>query len=400
MATPPESAVFPHITGFAERGLRHGSLFWLMQGGGWLAFGVVMFGWALAYWPAPIALLNKLLLVALGIATSLGFRALYRRVRVRAWSARRVGIVILGASFSVAPIWYEGHIAAFRASCAVIVRSSPASSIAAGCARKIVLPWLIPTETWLLYGFVLVTWSLLYFVVGGLSELHGARERAARADALALAARLKALQVQLEPHFLFNALNAISTLVVTGRNDRAAAMISEVSDFLRSTLSTLDTPVVSLGVELQFVRQYLKIQEYRFADRLRTEFDIEAAVLPALVPTLLLQPIVENAVRHGIWPKIEGGCIWVRAARRGGMLSVAVEDNGVGIGADWTTSRGVGLANVAKRLEELYGDKGQLDVGASARGGTVVRIELPYPAEGPAGAPTEPVLRETSRCAS
>jgi LytS/YehU family sensor histidine kinase len=289
----------------------------------------------------------------------------------------RCGLAVLAASFTAAPLWYEAHIALFKVSCGAIAAIWPQSAMAIGCARPIHLRWLVPTETWLFYGFVLVTWSLLYFVVDGIHALRRESARATRAEALAADARLKALQAQIEPHFLFNTLNSISTLVTAGRTGPATAMISELSQFLRATLVARDRAENSMGDELDFIRRFLRIQECRFGERLRVVFDVDPAVLGALVPTLLLQPLVENAIRHGILPRAEGGCLWIRAAQREHELVIAVEDDGVGLPDDAEATAGVGLANTRLRLKSLYGEAARLEIGGAPAGGTIVYIEMP-----------------------
>ena len=360
-----------------DRHLSAAPLFWTLQAAGWLAFGVLMFGWALAYWPVGVAFFNKVQLVAIGLLISLGFRAVYRRLREQARPPMLLGFVVIGLSFGAAPIWYEGHVMVFRMSCKAILWAAFASSLSAGCSRPVLLPWLVPTETWFFYGFVLVTWSLMYFLVNGIRELKSARALAARADAFAVEARLKTLQSQLEPHFLFNTLNAISTLVAADRPSAASAMITEVGEFLRATLNARDTSEVTVGVEVDLVSRYVKIQKCRFGERLSAVFDIDPAVLSASIPTLVLQPIVENAIRHGILPNPMGGCVWISAAQRGPKLVLEVKDNGVGLRSDAESRAGVGLTNTRRRLEELYGNAARLQIDSSPTGGAIVRIELP-----------------------
>jgi LytS/YehU family sensor histidine kinase len=176
---------------------------------------------------------------------------------------------------------------------------------------------------------------------------------------------------------LFNTLNSISTLVTAGRTGPATAMIAELSEFLRATLATREKPETTVGEEIEFIRHYLRIQECRFGDRLRVVFDIEPAALVARIPSLLLQPLVENAIRHGILPKSEGGCVWIRAARRARDLVIAVEDDGMGIPETPEVKTGVGLANTRLRLRTLYGNAAQLQIGNSPAGGAVVYIEMP-----------------------
>ena len=368
-----------------DRHLSAAPLFWTLQAGGWLAFGMLMFGWALAYWPVGVAIVNKVQLVAIGLLISLAFRAVYRRLREQAQPPMLLGFVVFGLSFGAAPIWYEAHVMLFRMSCSAILRTTPTSSLSAGCSRPVLLPWLVPTETWFFYGFVLVTWSLMYFLVNGIRELKSARALAARADAFAVEARLKALQSQLEPHFLFNTLNAISTLVAADRPGAASAMITEVGEFLRATLNARDTSEVTVGMEVDFVSRYVKIQKCRFGERLSAVFDIDPAVQSASIPTLVLQPIVENAIRHGILPKPMGGCVRISAAPRGSTLVLEVKDNGVGLRASAEPRAGVGLTNTRRRLEELYGNRARLQIDSSPEGGAIVRIELPLQLPTPTG---------------
>src|SRR5262249_18784247 len=149
-------------------------------------------------------------------------------------------------------------------------------------------------------GFVLLAWCLLYSAITNWMQLEDQRERAIRAEGMAQAARLQALQSQLEPHFLFNTLNAISTLVVDGRTADAARMITRLSDFLRLTLETTDTPEISLAEELEFARRYLDIEQVRFGSRLRVIIDAQPDAMGGMVPALVLQPLIENAVKHGV----------------------------------------------------------------------------------------------------
>ena len=191
-------------------------------------------------------------------------------------------------------------------------------------------------------------------------------------------ARLRALQSQLEPHFLFNTLNAISTLVAEGHNSDAVRMIARVSDFLRLTLDANETPEISVTEELEFVRRYLEIEQVRFGDRLRVTIDAQPEAMPALVPALVLQPLVENAVKHGILPRERGGSVAVTIAMQDGTLRISVADDGPGLSQDSDLQRGVGLSNTAARLKELYGNQSRFSVVPSAAGGVTAVIELPF----------------------
>lgn len=170
-------------------------------------------------------------------------------------------------------------------------------------------------------------------------------------------AQLNALRRQIEPHFLFNALNAIAGLVREGRNDAAVGMIAGLSDFLRRVLADSDRQQVPLAEELNFAQKYLDIQKTRFADRLQFTVDVPDDLLPALVPSLILQPMVENAIKHGIAQRVQGGVIRISAARSNGTLMLRVYNDGPGLPAGWEKSpSGIGIMNVRTRLQSLYGD--------------------------------------------
>ena len=216
-------------------------------------------------------------------------------------------------------------------------------------------------------------------------------------------ARLNALRAQLQPHFLFNSLNAIAALL---RRDAALAeaTLLSLSDLLRLALSQSARQEVSLREEMNLVRRYLEIQQTRFGEKLRVEQDIEPAALDCLVPTLLLQPLVENAIRHGIEPADHPGLVRLTARRHDGRLVLGVEDNGVGLpngsiappsnslgparlpaatGGTLATAAGgpgtgIGLANLRARLETLYGGRYSFELGPGRDGGVAIHIEIPW----------------------
>ena len=189
-------------------------------------------------------------------------------------------------------------------------------------------------------------------------------------------ARVRALEMQLRPHFLFNALHTITALVRRGDPQRAVRTIVQLGDLLRAVLRS-DAQVVPLRDELELVERYLAIEAARFGDRLTVEVAVEGDAASALVPRLILQPLVENAVRHGIEPWPGPGSVTVKAARRGDALLVEVVDTGRGPAAV-ARAGGVGLENTRGRLRHLYGDRQRLSLLASPGGGAVVRVELPW----------------------
>ena len=228
-------------------------------------------------------------------------------------------------------------------------------------------------------------WSLVtYAAVLGLSYALGyyrearAREiRAAHLETSLLEARLKSLEAQLHPHFLFNTLHAISTLVHRDP-ESADRMISRLSDLLRLTFDRSGAPSIPLKEELEFLEKYLEIEQVRFQDRLEVSFDIDPATLDVEVPRLILQPLAENAIKHGLAPRTGAGRVQISATRTADGVWLEVRDNGVGLTAHTRTglASGVGLSNTRDRLECLYGRKHRLEF-AEDTGGLAVRVLIP-----------------------
>jgi sensor histidine kinase YesM len=194
-------------------------------------------------------------------------------------------------------------------------------------------------------------------------------------------AQLSALKGQLQPHFLFNTLNAIMVLVRQEKGKQAEEMLARLSDLLRCVLEDVEAQEVPLRRELEYLQLYLSIEEVRFQDRLRVEISAEPAALDAAVPHLGLQPIVENAIRHGIGRRSAAGRLQISAARVNGNLEIQVRDDGPGLPPGGPDSRGIGLVNTRARLQQLYGDAAKLTLENGAQGGAVVTMILPYRAE-------------------
>jgi two-component system LytT family sensor kinase len=191
-------------------------------------------------------------------------------------------------------------------------------------------------------------------------------------------AQLSALKGQLQPHFLFNTLNAIMVLVRQEKGRQAEEMLARLSDLLRCVLEDVETQEVPLRRELEYLELYLAIEEVRFQDRLRIEISAQPAALDAAVPHLGLQPIVENAVRHGIGRRSAAGRIQIDAAKVNGNLEIRVRDDGSGLPPEGLESRGIGLMNTRARLQQLYGDGATLTVENGEQGGAVATLILPY----------------------
>lgn len=190
-------------------------------------------------------------------------------------------------------------------------------------------------------------------------------------------ARLEALKMQIQPHFLFNTLNSISVLM---RDDVPTAnkMLVRLSELLRTALKSENSKTVSLQEELDFLRGYLEIEQMRFQDRLTVNFKIENETLEAKIPNLLLQPLVENAIRHGIAKLSESGKISIESKRNNGFIELSVSDNGNGLDESHISQNGIGLKNTRERLEKLYGEKQCFEIISSENEGFKVKIKIPY----------------------
>ena len=243
--------------------------------------------------------------------------------------------------------------------------------------------------------YVVVGWTSLYLVMTTWRKLRMQTEAALAATATAHQAQLKMLRYQLNPHFLFNTLNAISTLVLDRDNATANRMVQGLSAFLRHSLDADPMQRVTLKQELDAIGLYLDIEKTRFAERLRLEIEIEPACWSALLPSLLLQPLVENAIKYAVAKRVEGGTIGLRASREGERLRLSVVDDGPGWPAldqggvpPDNASRGnrVGLANTRDRLRVLYGAQQGFEVRNREEGGFMVTMTLPFET---GGAPRE-----------
>jgi signal transduction histidine kinase len=231
------------------------------------------------------------------------------------------------------------------------------------------------------FGWALPLWGLTQALLGYHFETMEQARAVSRAQSLAYDAQLKMLHYQINPHFLFNTLNAISTLVLERRNEQAENMLLRLAGFLRYSLDRQPTELAVLSAELEAQRKYLEIEQTRFDDKLKVRFDVEPGLENARLPSLILQPILENAIKYAITPRAEGGSIDVAARRDGDLLRICVEDDGPGLPpeGEGRRRRGVGLANARERLELIYG--GRAGLVARSREPHGCRVELWLPLE-------------------
>jgi two-component system, LytTR family, sensor kinase len=227
----------------------------------------------------------------------------------------------------------------------------------------------------LVFGLLLAAGS----AIGARHRTRALERREARLEVELARAQLEALRLEIHPHFLFNTLNSIAALIRVKDNARALEMLLGLSELMRATVDGPRDHLVPLSTEVDFVRRYVDLQRERFADRLDIRWDIDEASLAVPVPTLLLQPLVENAIRHGAAPQPGHCAVTISARLSGTRLHLRVSDAGAGLpaGFDLTRDAGTGLRNTASRLKQLYGDLASLDVRRGDPGGTVVEVIVP-----------------------
>jgi sensor histidine kinase YesM len=229
------------------------------------------------------------------------------------------------------------------------------------------------------FAFVFFLWCSLYLSIKQWQQSTHERERLLRAETEAREARLSALRYQLNPHFLFNSLNAVSTLVLDGNAPAATRMLAQIGELLRTSLDNEVISEVALSREIEFTKQYLAIEQTRLGERLQVDLTIPSETLDALVPSMLLQPLVENAVRHGVAPLVEGGRIAITSEIDESRLRIVIGNSGRhGAEKQSEPENGIGLSNTAERLKTLYGGNHKLLLHWRQDGGCEVTLELPF----------------------
>ncbi|NJN51237.1 MAG: histidine kinase [Gammaproteobacteria bacterium] len=351
----------------AKRWLEHATVqFWLLQFVGWSGWAVAgSIGWI--YWRPDSPYIQVYAAAALvGAAISTVLRSIYRRI----WTwpmAPRVALALL-VSYVAGGVWQV-------AKTIIIAAHFPMPQ------TEQAMGWLGYLEGITSSFYIMVTWSGLYFGIKWYQMLQTESAKVLRISAMAHEAQLKMLRYQLNPHFLFNTLNAISTLTLERDTPRANAMVTKLSSFLRYSLDSDPMQKVTMEQELHALSLYLDIEKVRFGERLTLVVDVEDLARQGLIPSLLLQPLVENAIKYAIARNEQGGIITIDARVRGDRLCVSVKDDGPGIPGltDGNISeRGVGLRNTRDRLQEIYGHHQRLSMANDAAQGLVVSIEIPY----------------------
>ncbi|MEN3747989.1 histidine kinase [Sphingomonas sp. HF-S3] len=233
---------------------------------------------------------------------------------------------------------------------------------------------------------VLAGWSALYFGINFYLIVEQQADQMHALEHQASSAQLAMLRYQLNPHFLFNTLNSISTLVLLKQTERANIMLSRLASFLRYTLANEPTAHVTMAQEVETLKLYLEIEKMRFDERLRTHFEVDPRVAKARLPSLLLQPLVENAIKYAVTPQEEGADITLSARLAGERVQISVSDTGPGLIENKsrpTLSTGVGLANIKERLAQAYGPDHRFEARSNPGVGFSVEIEIPFQIEEP-----------------
>lgn len=237
--------------------------------------------------------------------------------------------------------------------------------------------WLDILELAIMLYYFILAWASMHLALIYAHEVREAERTASRYAQTAQDAELRSLRYQVNPHFLFNTLNSLSSLVIKGDKDKAEEMIQNLSAFYRTSLSSDPLEEVTLEEEVELQKQYLGIEAVRYPKRLRTCIDIPAALANARVPALILQPLVENAIKYGVSRSTRPVTITIMAAASEGRITISVDDDGADTPAT-EHGNGIGLANVRDRLEARYGDAARLTCGRKPEGGFRASIQLPF----------------------
>ena len=342
--------------------------FWVLQLVGWAGWGIAgSLAWL--YWKADPAVIAMFLPAALGgMAISTSLRYLYRAV----WNfpiAARVASVLIG-SYLGAAVWRvlnNSLVWTFASHDPYVGEPGGIMSYFEGILTSF---------------YILLGWSGVYGGIKYYQMFQAETQKLLQVSAMAHQSQLKMLRYQLNPHFLFNTLNAISTLILERQTDLANAMVTRLSSFLRYSLDSDPMAKVDMETEIKALRLYLNIEQVRFEERLKIEITLDDKSRSALVPSLLLQPLIENAIKYAVATSEEGGTIQIDARVFAGNLLLEVSDDGPGIEnleqVDLSSGRGVGLKNTRERLQSLYGSDQAFELATAEPHGLKICLRMPY----------------------
>ena len=346
--------------------------FWL----GWGSFKYLFTRTVLDETP-PDYLLYVMIVTAVATAITLVLRWLYRALWERPLWLR--GLVFIGGSVGAGYLWlkargffYYGWFAESEDMGKWLEKLGDAAEI----YESVSFVKAYSTPIWVMLG-----WSVLYFSIRYYRVFQDYRESALKSAAMAHEAQLKMLRYQLNPHFLFNTLNAISTLILEQQAKSANRMVTRLSSFLRYSLDNDPMAKIRLAQEIKALKLYLDIEKVRFEERLGLKLDIEESAERALIPSLLLQPLVENAIKYAIAKSEEGGTLRIAARVFAGDLLLEVSDDGPGVelvNGDIPGASGVGLRNTRERLQELYGQHHSFKLANADPQGLAILIRIPF----------------------
>ncbi|MFZ5608017.1 MAG: sensor histidine kinase [Pseudomonadota bacterium] len=347
-------------------------LFWTLQAGGWTFYALIRFLNGLAFGFTPDYILQCL------------------------WATAIAFLLTLAMRYALKAVWAQGPTAVFTTALVLTPAASAIFSVVElwGLAEFYEPDW--NPKGWQLLGnsfydaAIILAWVGLYIGIKYFRQYREQAERMLKVTAMAHQAQLKMLRYQLNPHFLFNTLNAISTLLLDRNAPLANRMLTKLSAFLRYTLINQPTQRVSLEQELQALSLYLDIERVRFEDRLHIDMRVSDEAKTALLPSLLLQPLIENAIKYAIAPSEEGGAITLSAQVKAGRLDLVLADTGPGLADPAairpSTSSGVGIANTRERLAQIYNGDFSFEMRNRVPKGLEIHISLPF--ETRAGGPT------------
>ncbi|TWX71771.1 sensor histidine kinase [Colwellia demingiae] len=339
-------------------------LFWLAHTAGWFGFAFVHYLGSLQHDSRDIFVVIIFLNAYAGWLFTVPLRYIYRK----AWNFPpiKIALVVILSSYFTGVLWQ------------IVKNINYWEIYKHGYEPE---SWFMYTQNSLGSFYIILSWSGLYFGSKYYQMLQIEKQNVLKANAVAHQAQLKMLRYQLNPHFLFNTLNAISTLILIEENKTANTMVTKLSEFLRYSLDKDPMKKVTLESEIQALQLYLAIEQVRFEDRLQLDFQINDNCQQALVPSMILQPLAENAIKHAIAVQEQGGRITISVNRFADDLLIEVADNGPGadiINGNLHRESGVGLVNTRERLQALYNEKFSLVVSNNQPTGVKVNLRMPF----------------------